>query len=72
MEIAVLQFTRKIVMEPRNLEVADFQLLRDHGLADADVARILGIAAWSLGQTVVGPAIEPQPGMPAFTRALQR
>ena len=72
MEIAVLEFTRKIVRESHNLDDTDFKLLRDQGLANGDIVRIIAISAWALGETVVSRAIEAQPEMPAFARAVQR
>jgi uncharacterized protein YciW len=71
-EIAVLEFARKIILAPADLTTDDFQSLRDQGLTDSDIVRIIAIAAWSVAETVAGSAFEDQPDMPQFTKSLQQ
>lgn len=72
LEIAVLKFTRKIVIQPGDLTEADFEMLRKEGLANSDIVRIIAIAAWSAGETIVSRAIESEPEMPEFTKGLRK
>lgn len=67
----MLEFTRKVALQPQDLADTDFNRLRDQGLTDGDIIRIIAIAAWALGETLVSRAIEVEPEMPAFAQSLQ-
>jgi hypothetical protein len=68
LEIAVLKFTRKILLQAADLTEMDFEVLRNEGLNNGDIVRIIAIAAMSLGETVVSRAIEAEPPMPEFAK----
>ena len=72
LEISVLEFTRKILIQPGDLTEADFEVLRNEGLDNSDIVRIIAIAAMSVGETVVSRAIESEPEMPEFAKGLKR
>jgi len=73
MEISVLKFTRKILMQPEDLTEADFNMLRKEGLANSDIVRIIAIAAMCVGETVFSRSFESaEPEMPEFARGFKR
>ena len=72
LELAVLKFTRKVLIQPEDLGDADFETLRKEGVAYSEIVRIIAIIAWSVGTSVIGRAFESEPEMPEFAKGLKR
>lgn len=72
LEIAVLKFTRKILMQPEDLTEVDFEMLRREGLANSDIIRIIAITAMSVGETVFSRSFASEPEMPEFARDVKK
>jgi len=60
-----------MILQAVDLTEVDFETLRNEGLNNGDIVRIIAIAAMSLGETVVSRAIEAEPQMPEFAKDIK-
>jgi len=70
-ELAALKFTRKLLIQPTDLEDEDFDALRKEGFSNGDIMRIIAITNWTIGSTIISKVFVGEPEMPEFARGME-